>query len=69
MALAGFICALCGIIPFVGLILAILGVVFSALGLKQSSVTGNGRGLAIAGLAIGCLFCGGTLLFFISRLF
>ncbi len=68
-ALAGFICALCGILPFIGFIAAILGIIFSVLGLKQLSVTGNGRGLAIAGLAIGIVFISGGFIFLMARLF
>lgn len=68
-ALTGFILSLCGILPFIGFIAAILAVIFSALGLKQSSVTGNGRGLAIAGLVIGIVFSAGALLIVMARLF
>lgn len=47
MAIAGFVCSFFGWV-------AILGVVFSAIGLSRAnkSITRKGRGLAIAGLAI-----------------
>jgi hypothetical protein len=66
LATAGFVCALCGLIPFVGLVMAILGIVLSSLGLREAGRSGNGRGLAIAGLIIGIFFCSGALIWLIA---
>ena len=57
MAVTGFICALCSVVlfwvPFVNVILWILGIVFSAIGLNRSNKqNAPQRGLAIAGLVI-----------------
>jgi len=60
MALAGFICSIVGLLlvlitgwPF---LLGALGVIFSAIGLKQiSNGKGKGKGLAITGLIAGSL--------------
>jgi flagellar motor component MotA len=59
--------ALCGILPIFGLICAILGIVFSALGMRRANETGNGKGLAIAGLVIGIAFTAIAFLFVLSR--
>jgi hypothetical protein len=62
MATAGFVCgllgAIFGAIPFVfwiGLPLAVLGIVFSVIGLRRANREPDrgGRGLAIAGLVLG----------------
>jgi hypothetical protein len=68
MAIAGFACALGGIIPFIGVLAAICGIVFSAIGLKRSSTVGNGRGLSIAGLIIGILLSIPGLIVMLSNL-
>jgi len=55
-AIAGFVCGLVGVVSTGGLILGILGVVFSAIGLariKKGRGGNFGRGLAIAGLVLG----------------
>ncbi len=44
------------IVPFLNWILAILGVVFGALGMsKANKIGGKGKGLAITGLILGCV--------------
>ncbi len=53
----------CGILGIIGsfipvicyftLVLAILGIVFGALGMKQAKFTNTGKGLAVAGLVLG----------------
>lgn len=52
--IAGFVLSLCAVIffwiPFVGFILAILGIIFSAIQMKK-----NSTGLAIAGLILGII--------------
>jgi hypothetical protein len=68
MALAGFICSLCGIIPFIGLLAAICGIVFSSLGLAKSRVVGNGKGLSIAGLIIGIVLTLPAIILLFARL-
>ena len=57
LAVAGFVCALCAIVlfwvPVVNFMLWVLGIVFSAVGLKRSNrQNAPHRGLAIAGLVI-----------------
>ena len=58
LALTGFICGLFGLTPFwVGFILCILAIVFSAIGMsKASRLGGVGKGFAIAGLVMGIVF-------------
>ena len=60
MALAALICGILGIIGswipvvcYFTLILAILGIVFGVKGKKEAAVTGEGKGLATAGLVLG----------------
>ncbi|PKM63162.1 MAG: hypothetical protein CVU97_01570 [Firmicutes bacterium HGW-Firmicutes-21] len=60
MAVAALVCGILGIIgsfiPFVNyftLVLAILGIVFGAIGLKRAKFSGKGEGLATAGLVLG----------------
>lgn len=62
LATAGFVLALLGLlgswIPFlniVGILLAVIGLVLAGVGLAKSRKTGTGKGLAIAGLALGGL--------------
>ena len=56
MAIAGFALSLCAVtlfwLPFPNLIAWILGVTFSAIGLKRANRGAPYRGLAIAGLVI-----------------
>jgi hypothetical protein len=66
MGVAALICGLIGIIfgwfpiiQYFALVLAILGIVFGGLGIKNASKTGKGKGLAITGLVLGII---GTLL-------
>ncbi|MGN0601084.1 MAG: DUF4190 domain-containing protein [Oscillospiraceae bacterium] len=42
-------------IPLISLALAIIGIVFGALGMKESKATGSGHGLAVAGLVLGII--------------
>ncbi len=54
LAVAGFVCSIVGLLLSVWLLLAILGIVFSAIALSKIKRTGEGgRGLAMAGLIIG----------------
>lgn len=62
LAVAGFVLGLLGlltcwipILNIVGILLGILGVVLAAVGLSKSRKVGAGRGLAIAGIALGGL--------------
>ncbi|MCH5202404.1 MAG: DUF4190 domain-containing protein [Oscillospiraceae bacterium] len=62
MSIGALVCGILGIvgsfIPVVcyfTLVLAILGIVFGAKGMKTSKETGEGRGLAIAGLVLGII--------------
>lgn len=56
MATAGFVLALIaffvGWIPFLGWIVWLLGLIFSAVGLSRANSYGTGKGLSIAGLII-----------------
>lgn len=56
MAIAGFVLSLCAValfwVPFPNFIAWILGVIFSAIGLKRANRGAPHRGLAIAGLVI-----------------
>ena len=57
IGVAGFVCGLLGLIffwiPFVGLVLGILGVILGAAGISGGRRSGAGTGLAIAGLVCG----------------
>jgi hypothetical protein len=60
MGVVALVCGLFGmvfawfpVIQYVALIVAILGIIFGALGVKNASKTGKGKGLAIAGLVLG----------------
>ncbi len=64
MSIAALVCGILGIvgawIPVVcyfTLVLAILGIVFGAKGMKQAKITGQGKGLAVAGLVLGIIGC------------
>lgn len=57
MATAGFVLALASVLfswsGFIGWIIWVLGLVFSCIGLSRAkSMSGNGRGLAIAGIIL-----------------
>ncbi len=55
MAIAGFVCSLVGLFLF-GLVLGILGIIFSAIGLgkiSKDSSRWKGKGMAVAALIVG----------------
>jgi hypothetical protein len=52
-AVTGFVLSLVALIPYLGFLLAIGGIVFGLIGMSQTKRTGEGgRGLAIAGVCI-----------------
>lgn len=60
MAIVALICGILGIVGgfipvvcYLTLVLAILGIVFGAKGMKKAKETGDGKGLAVAGLVLG----------------
>jgi hypothetical protein len=59
MATAGMICGIISIVlcwvPFAGLVLGILGIVFGSIGMSRAGRIGVGRGAGIAGLVTGIL--------------
>jgi len=59
MATAGMICGIISILlcwlPFAGLVLGVLGIVFGSIGMARSSRLGVGRGAGVAGLVTGIL--------------
>lgn len=59
MGVAGFILGLLGLVffwfPFLGLILAVLGVILGGVGMSNGRKSGAGTGLAIAGLVLGLI--------------
>lgn len=59
MAIGGFVVGLIGLllfwVPFLGVILALIGLVLSVLGMRQANERGAPKGLAIAGLACSIL--------------
>lgn len=62
MSIAALVCGILGIvgsfipvISYFTLILAILGIVFGAKGMKIAKATGQGQGLATAGLVLGII--------------
>ncbi|HZZ97938.1 MAG TPA: DUF4190 domain-containing protein [Jatrophihabitantaceae bacterium] len=59
MGVAGFVCGLLGLVlfwfPFVGLILAVLGVALGAAGMSAGKRQGAATGLAVAGLVLGII--------------
>lgn len=62
LAIAGFVCSLVGLFV-AGVLLGILGIIFSAIALSRISKTGKkGKGLAIAGLIIGILAVVGAVI-------
>ena len=62
MSIAALVCGILGIIGswfpvvrYFTLVLAILGIVFGAKGMKNAKATGEGKGLAVAGLVLGII--------------
>lgn len=62
MSIAALVCGILGIvgsfipvISYFTLVLAILGIVFGAKGMKIAKATGQGQGLATAGLVLGII--------------
>jgi hypothetical protein len=60
MAVAGLVLGIIGLVfcwvPFLGWILALLGIIFGGLGMgKANKIGGRGKGLAIGGLVCGVL--------------
>jgi len=59
LGIAGFVLGLLGLaffwFPFVGLALAILGVILSAVAIANGRKSGAGTGLAVAGLVLGVM--------------
>jgi hypothetical protein len=57
MGTAGFVCGLLGLvlfwIPFVGLVLAVIGIALSGAGMSSGKRAGASTGLAVAGLVLG----------------
>ena len=60
MSIAALVCGILGIvgsfipvISYFTLVLAILGIVFGSKGMKIAKITGQGQGLATAGLVLG----------------
>lgn len=51
-AIAGFVLALLGQVPVLGVLSCVLGIYFSARGLQRAGTLGSGQGLAIAGLVV-----------------
>ena len=62
MSIAALVCGILGIvgsfipvISYFTLVLAILGIVFGSKGMKIARITGQGQGLATAGLVLGII--------------
>lgn len=56
LAVAAMVCGICGlVVPWVGFVLSILGIVFGGIAISQTSKNPNlgGKGMAIAGLVTG----------------
>jgi hypothetical protein len=56
MAVAALVCGICGlVIPYLGFLLALLGIIFGGVAMGQTGREPNlgGRGMAIAGLVCG----------------
>ena len=59
IGIAGFVCGLVGLVlcwvPWLGLLLALVGIALSAVGISQGKKKGASIGLAIAGLVCGII--------------
>ncbi len=59
MGVAGFVCGLIGLVlfwfPFVGLVLAVLGIALGGSGISAGKRDGASTGLAVAGLVLGII--------------
>jgi len=59
MAVAGMVLGILALVlcwfPFVNWILALLGIIFGALGIGRANRVGKGKGMAITGLVCGVL--------------
>ena len=62
MSIAALVCGILGIVGsfipvicYFTLVLAILGIVFGSKGMKIAKITGQGQGLATAGLVLGII--------------
>jgi len=65
LAIASMVCGICGlVIPWVGFILAILGIIFGGVAISQTQKDPSlgGRGMAIAGMVCGIVGIGLRLL-------
>jgi hypothetical protein len=75
MSIAGLVCGISGLTLIgcgIGLIPAILGVVFGVLGIKKVDASGGalkGRGMALAGAICGAVAIGLFLLWLVLALF
>lgn len=70
LGIGGFVLALLSMflfwVPFLGLILAVVGLILSCLGLSRSRAKGRTDGLAVAGLVIAAIFAIVGLIYTIS---
>ncbi len=59
IATAGLVCGIIGLVlfwfPIVGMVLAVLGVIFGGIGLSKANKGAPNKGLAIAGLVCGAV--------------
>jgi hypothetical protein len=59
MAVAGLVLGLLGLvlcwIPGLGWVLALLGIIFGAVGISKGNRVGRGKGMAVAGLVVGMI--------------
>lgn len=55
ISIAALVCGICGILPYIGFLMSVLGIIFGAVGISQTGKDPNlgGRGMAIAGLVLG----------------
>jgi len=56
-AIAGFVLGMLGVLPLVGLITCLLGIAFSAKGLRRAALLDSrGHGLAVAGMVLSIVY-------------